>query len=68
MWPMWPVTRRSFVWSLLITPLTCAGLGCGGDAVSVNVKAGEKRRRSWEERRKNADLKRESRAEKAPSR
>ena len=53
--PMPPVTRRSFAMSLLITPMAC--LGCGGESVSLNEKAGEKRRQRVENLQKKADLK-----------
>jgi hypothetical protein len=65
-WPMPPVTRRSFTLSLLITPIAC--LGCGEESVSVNAKAGEKRRQRIEDLQKRADLKRKSEEKKAPSR
>ncbi|HKI20932.1 MAG TPA: hypothetical protein VKA15_23775 [Isosphaeraceae bacterium] len=61
-----PFTRRSFALSLLIAPIAC--LGCGGDDVSVNTKAGEKRRQMIEDLQKRADLKRKSGEKKAPSR
>ncbi len=64
--PMPPFTRRSFTLSLLIAPLAC--LGCGGESVSVNTKAGDKRRQKIEDLQKRADLKRKSGEKKAPSR
>ncbi len=64
--PMLPLTRRSFAQFLLITPLGC--LGCGGDGVTVNVKAGEKRAQKIESLQKKAELKRNTGAKKAPSR
>ena len=63
--PMPPFTRRSFTLSLLIAPLAC--LGCGGESVSVNTKAGDKRRQKIEDLQKRADLKRKSGEKKAPS-
>jgi hypothetical protein len=65
-WPMPPVTRRSFALSLLTIPVAC--LGCGEESVSVNVKAGEKRRQMMEDLQKRADLKRKTGDKKAPSR
>jgi hypothetical protein len=63
--PTLPVTRRSFILSLLITPMAC--LGCGGDGVSVNEKAGEKRREKVEALQAKAELKRKSGAKKTSS-
>jgi hypothetical protein len=65
-WPRRPFTRRSFVLPLLIAPMTC--LGCGEDRVTVNTKAGAKRRQRLEDLRKKAGLKRKSEEKKAPSR
>jgi hypothetical protein len=65
-WPMPPFTRRSFALLLLITPMAC--LGCGGESVPVNAKAGEKRRQMIEDLQKRAELKRKSGANKAPQR
>ena len=65
-WPMPPVTRRCFALSLLLAPMAC--LGCGEESVSVNFKAGEKRRQMMEDLQKRADLKRKTGDKKAPSR
>jgi len=65
-WPMPPFTRRSFALSLLIAPMAC--LGCGGDDVSFDAKAGEKRRQKIEDLQKRADLKRKPEEKKSPSR
>jgi len=62
--PLLSVTRRCFTLFLLIAPLAC--LGCGGDDVSINVKAGEKRRQKLEALKEKAELKRNSGAKKAP--
>jgi hypothetical protein len=64
--PMPPFTRRSFTRVLLIAPMAC--LGCGGESVSVNPKAGAKRRQQIEDLQKRADLERKSGEKKAPSR
>ena len=63
-WPMPPVTRRSFALSLLFAPLAC--LGCGGDTVSVDPKVGEKRREKMEDLQKKAELNAKIRRKKSP--
>ncbi len=63
-WPMPPFTRRSFALSLLIAPMAC--LGCGGDVVVVDTKAGDKRRQRVEELQKKAGLVRKSDKTKVP--
>ena len=62
--PMRPVTRRSFVLSILVAPM--ASLGCGGDSVTVDTKAGERRRQKIEDLKNRAKLKRKSAGAKAP--
>jgi hypothetical protein len=62
--PTLPFTRRSFALLPLLVPLAC--LGCGGEGVSVNIKAGEKRRRSVEDLQKRADVKRKSASKPGP--
>jgi hypothetical protein len=67
--PMRPVTRRSFVSTLLITTMTCIDLGCGSGAdVTVNPKGGGKRRQLIEDLQKRADINHNSKKKKAPSR
>jgi hypothetical protein len=61
-----PFTRRSFTLSLLITPMAC--LGCGAESISVDAKAGEKRRKRIEDLQKRADLERKSGEKNVPSR
>ncbi len=63
-WPMQSVTRRSLLLSLLAAPMAC--LGCGGEGVTADPKAGEKRRRRAEELQKKADLTRKSGKKEAP--
>jgi hypothetical protein len=63
---MRPVTRRFFILSMLVAPMTCPG--CGGDSVVVNTKVGEKRSQKMEDLKKKADLKRQSTKDKARSR
>jgi hypothetical protein len=62
--PMRPVTRLSFVLSILIAPMV--SLGCGGDSVTVDTKAGERRRQKMEDLKNKAKLTRKSAREKAP--
>jgi hypothetical protein len=65
-WAMRPATRRSFILSLLIMPMTC--LGCGGDSVTVDTRVGEKRSQKMEDFKSRAHLKRQSTKETARSR
>jgi hypothetical protein len=57
------VTRRSFLLASLIAPMAC--LGCSGNAVAIDTKAGEKRRRKMEDLQMKANQQRNSRKEKA---
>jgi hypothetical protein len=63
-WTIRPVTRRSFVLAVLIPPVT--GLGCGGEGVSANTKAGYKRRERVESLQNRAALKGKSEKKKSP--
>ncbi len=64
--PMLPMTRRSFILSPLIALLAC--LGCGGERISVNEKAGEKRRLKAEALHRKAELKQKPRAKRPSAR
>jgi hypothetical protein len=65
-WLMPPSTRRSFVLSLLLTPMAC--LGCGGDNSLASTNGGKMRRKRAEELEKKAELNRKSDANNARSR
>jgi hypothetical protein len=62
-WPMPPLTRRSFARCLLFAPVAC--LGCGGENLSEDPKVGQKRREKMEAFQKKAELKRKPAAKKS---